>query len=117
MATWDDLEMNTPIAIFDRGANSAPEVRDYGESLRVTMWDGDVRLPKIQLEEPLKVQARYFAEGIAKGHIAAANGDFSIGVMRAVEAAAESLRTGLPIELKNDQVTPRLPAYQPESLP
>jgi len=99
MATWNDLEMSTPIAIFDRGATSAPEVREYGETLRVNMWDGDVRLPKIHLEEPLKVQARYFIDGIRSGHIELANGAFSVGVMRVLEAAVESLRTGLPIEL------------------
>jgi len=104
MATWDDLEMNTPIAIFDRGAKPVPQVLDYGESLRVNMWDGEVRLPKIQLEEPLIIQARYFVDGIANGRILLANGTFSVGVMRTVEAAAESLRSGLPIDLSGYDV-------------
>jgi predicted dehydrogenase len=116
MATWNDLEMSTPIAIFDRGAHSAPEVRDYGETLRVNMWDGDVRLPKIQLEEPLKVQARYFVDGIASGHIALANGGFSVGVTSAVEAAAESLRTGLPIELPSSRNAALRPCLLPEEV-
>lgn len=99
MATWDDLELSTPIAIYDRGAAVTPDVREYGEFLRVDTWDGDVRLPKLNLEEPLKLQARFFVEGALKGRVERANGDFSVGVMATVEAAVASLRAGRRIDI------------------
>ena len=34
MANWDDMELNMPISIFDKGVNSDLEYRDYGEFLR-----------------------------------------------------------------------------------
>lgn len=99
MVTWDDLELNTPVAIYNRGANATQEYSDYGEFLRISMWDGDVRLPKVHFEEPLKVQDRHFLEciqgSVAEGRSGAV---FSLGVVRTLEAVVYSVqRGGTPI--------------------
>lgn len=100
MLTWDDLELNTPVAIYDKGANTTPAYSDYGEFLRVSMWEGDVRLPKINLEEPLKVQARAFLDAIRRGIVERSDGDFSVQVVRTLEAASASLaRGGSPVQV------------------
>ena len=94
MMTWDDLEMNSPIAIYDKGVNTTQESGDYGEFLRIAMWDGDVRLPKVQAEEPLKAQGRYFLEAIKNGRLGRSDGTFSVGVVRVLEAITASLKLG-----------------------
>ena len=94
MVTWDDLEMKTPVAIYDRGANAKREYNEYGEFLRISMWDGDVRLPSIPLEEPLKVQNAAFLRAVQAGTMERSDGDFVVGVVRVLEAIAESLRRG-----------------------
>jgi len=94
MVTWDDLELNTPIAIYDKGANTAQEYGDYGEFLRIAMWEGDVRLPKVQAEEPLKAQGNYFLEAIKKGKVERSDGVFSVGVVKVLEAIMASLKLG-----------------------
>jgi predicted dehydrogenase len=100
MVTWDDLELSTPVAIYDRGAEAATTSSDFGESLRISMWDGDVRLPKIDPSEPLKVQCRYFLDGIKNESLRRSDGQFSLGVVRVLEAVDESLRrNGVPVAL------------------
>jgi predicted dehydrogenase len=100
MITWDDLELNTPVAIYDSGANVAQEYSDYAEFLRISMWDRDIRLPKIQMEEPLKLQDRYFLEAIQQGNIERSDGVFALGVIKTLEGIAKSLKlNGSPVQI------------------
>lgn len=94
MATWDDMQLGTPVAIYDRGANAAKEPTDFGERLRVSMWDGDVRLPKIDPVEPLKMQGQYFHDAILSGQLGLSDGPFSLGVVKVLEAIDLSLQQG-----------------------
>lgn len=103
MVTWDDLELNTPVAIYDRGANAEQEVNGYGEFLRISMWSGDVRLPKVELEEPLKVQAREFLRAVRGNGANRSEGAFGMGVVSTLEAIAASLRVnGAPVYLQSN---------------
>lgn len=100
MATWDDMQLGTPVAIYDRGANVAREPTSYGEFLRISMWDGDVRLPKVPPGEPLKAQDEYFVQALSTGDCAISDGRFSLGVMKTLEAANRSLQQhGHPVEI------------------
>ncbi len=101
MATWDDLELNSPVAIYDKGANAKPEYNNFGEFLHINMWDGDVRLPKVQMEEPLKTQDRYFLEAIRNGAAKKSDGRFALGIVRVLEAVSDSIRgNGTPVRVK-----------------
>ena len=99
MATWNDLELTTPVAIYEKGVDVQNAANDYGEFLRMAMWDGDVRLPKIQLEEPLRVQARYFLNAVRRQVPVDRSGpQFSTGVIRVLEAVSRSVALqGQPI--------------------
>lgn len=100
MATWDDLEVNTPVAIYDRGANAQQEYSDFGEFLRISMWNGDVRLPRIQLEEPLKRQSLEFLNAIRQKHAYRSDAIFALGVVKALEAVRKSLEIhGAPVQV------------------
>lgn len=94
MVSWDDMELSTPVAVYDKGAHFGKSYPEYGEFLRLSMWDGDVRLPKVTLEEPLKAQARAFLEAVRRGKAERSGPDFSAGVVRALEAAQKSMRAG-----------------------
>jgi predicted dehydrogenase len=101
MITWDDLQLGAPVACYDKHADISKDYNDYGEFLRVSTWEGDVRLPRVAAEEPLKMQCRYFLEAIAKGSVETSGGDFSLGVVRVLEAIAASLKTnGRPMVVK-----------------
>ena len=94
MATWDDLQLNTPMAIFDKGAKVVTDYGDFGEFLRLSTWEGDVRLPKIGSEEPLKAQARQFLDFLERGRVERSDGAFALGVVKTLEAVAASIRSG-----------------------
>jgi predicted dehydrogenase len=94
MMVWDDLELSNPVAIYDKRAEATRAISDYGHFLRVSMSDGDVRLPKVELEEPLHVQARAFLaeiRGDGDGRADAAEG---VKVVRTLEAVQRSLEQG-----------------------
>jgi predicted dehydrogenase len=109
MVTWDDLELNTPVAIYDRGANAKNGHGDYGEFLRISMWDGDVILPKVRLSEPLKAQNRCFLDAIDRGRLELSDGQFAVGVIRALAAIRESLkREGSSVQVSDSVPDPVL---------
>ena len=94
MATWDDLQLTAPLAIFDKGASAAQDYRDFGEFLRLSTWDGDIRLPKVRSEEPVKGQARHFLEAVASGRVRRSDSSFAVRIMRTLETVAASIRAG-----------------------
>ena len=94
MVTWDDLELNTPVTIYDKGANPEHEYSEYGEFLRLSMWDGDVRQPKVNLGEPLRAEDRHFLDRIRNDGDLQSDGVFSLDVVRVLEAAELSLKQG-----------------------
>ena len=102
MVTWDDLELTTPVAIYDRGAKTTPYSGEFGEFLRIALWDADVRLPKIEPEEPLKVQGQHFLEAVTgRRPVNRSSGEFAIGVIKTLEATTASLKTGgRPVSVK-----------------
>ncbi len=91
MATWDDLQPAMPLAIYDKGAGLQRPYESYGDFLKLSLWDGDVRLPKVQSCEPLKVQAEYFLEAVRTGKLDRSDGAFAVGVVKTLEAASRSL--------------------------
>ncbi|NNC93607.1 MAG: hypothetical protein HKN80_14075, partial [Acidimicrobiia bacterium] len=98
MVTWDDLELNTPVAIYDKGAVKAPETSDYGQFLRVAMWDNEVRLPRLANDEPLQVQAEAFLEATTADNGRLPDGELAAGVGRVLDAVALSLKQdGAPV--------------------
>jgi predicted dehydrogenase len=102
MVTWDDLQLGSPVACYDKGANSNKHYDNFGEFLRIATWDGDVRLPKVHTEEPLRLQARHFLDAIAKGGAERSGGDSALGVVGTLEAVARSLRENgraVPVEI------------------
>jgi predicted dehydrogenase len=101
MVTWDDLDLNTPIAIYDKGASALPMQSDYGEFLHVSMWDGDVQLPKVLMEEPLKAQDRYFLTCVEQQKIDRSDGKFGLGVVGVLAAIEASLAAhGAPMQVQ-----------------
>lgn len=107
MITCDDLDLSTPVAVYDRRAQLTQDYTDYGEFLRVSMWDGDVRLPKVKATEPLKVQDRAFIDAILDRGVVRSGGLFSLGVVRVLEAAEESLATGgHPVRVERQDGSP-----------
>jgi predicted dehydrogenase len=93
MITWDDLASN-PVAIYEKTVAASREITDYGEFLRISMFDGDVRLPKIPTIEPLRAQASAFAEAIRCGRVERSDGAFGLAVVRVLNEIDVELADG-----------------------
>jgi predicted dehydrogenase len=93
MITWDDLLLSNPVAIYEKSAETQREVNDYGEFLRVAMLEGEVRLPKVQVSEPLKVQNVEFVRAICEGRAPLSDGEFGLGVVRVLQQISESIKS------------------------
>jgi predicted dehydrogenase len=101
MATWDDLQLTTPIAIYDKGADTVQDYEDYGEFLRLSMWDRDIRLPKVDFVEPLKAQAIEFLKSLQNGRAERADATFGLRIVKVLEAVASSIQQGgSPVRVK-----------------
>ncbi len=114
MATWDDLQPTSPIAIYDKGAMTVRDYGDYGEFLRLSTWEGDIRLPRVRPDEPLKLQAIEFLEwlqsGNRNGHAGRSRSDFSLGIIRVLEAVDASIKQGgSPVEVGHKEGGARSP--------
>lgn len=91
MITWDDLALSNPVAVYEKAVEANHEVTDYGEFLRLSMLDGDVRLPKVQSQEPLRAQNGAFVRAVRDGAAVQSDGIFALGVVRALKSVHESL--------------------------
>ncbi len=94
MATWDDMQPGMPVAIYEKGVKCTQEYNSYGEFLRLSMWDGEIRMPKVGPEEPLKMQADEFIRYIEAGHVERSDARFGVGVVKTLHAIASSVRQG-----------------------
>jgi predicted dehydrogenase len=93
MITWDDLELSNPVAIYEKSVEAHREMSTYGEFLRFSMLDGDVRLPKVNAAEPLKAQNEAFLTAIRDRpatHLSDAT--FATGVVRVLHQIEECLK-------------------------
>jgi predicted dehydrogenase len=101
MVTWDDLSSSGAITIYDKGVIREPYYDSYGE-FHLLAREGDVTIPKLQLEEPLKRQARFFVDAISKKSATVCSGERGWDVVRTLEAINESMQKGgSPVPIKS----------------
>lgn len=97
MVEFDDVSAEK-LRIYDKGYDQPPNFTHFSEYL--TIRDGDVFIPQVPLEEPLRVQLRHFLDcihGRAEPLTNAASGTRSVAIL---EAAQHSLaQDGAPVSL------------------
>ncbi|MCX6550710.1 MAG: Gfo/Idh/MocA family oxidoreductase, partial [Acidobacteria bacterium] len=100
MAIWDDLAALGPIMVFDKGVTKQPrEYADFGE-FQLLAREGDVTVPKVPPEEPLKAQARSFIEALGDPTKLRSDGKVGAEVVRVLAAINESIaHNGAPVKL------------------
>lgn len=88
MAVYNDIDTESPIRVYDRGVYDPVADTPVYPALRT----GDVHIPHIGQEEPLRVQLREFLAAIAEKRAPATDGRAGLRVVRILEAAMDSLR-------------------------
>ncbi len=91
MLVFDDMEATEKIWIYDKGVEPA-EALAYGEDLSLRF--GDIRVPWIQMKEPLSLEVQHFLDCCASGETPRSDGRDGLRVVRVLEAVGESMAAG-----------------------
>ena len=105
MIVYDDIAPLEKIRIFDARVERPPHYDTFGE-FHYAYHYGDVNIPYIRQEEPLKVECQHFLDCIRTGATPLSCGTAGTELVKILEASSESLkRGGGPVNLP----------FQPES--
>ncbi len=92
MAAFDDMAADEKLKIYDKGVDKVTSKNSYETFL--TLRSGDIFSPKINMEEPLKLECEAFLSAIKNNKQPLADVDNGIEVLRVLEAAQKSLDEG-----------------------
>lgn len=103
MAIWQDVTSPGPVSIYDRYViRKRPLLREFGD-FQLFPREGDITIPKIEMEEPLLLQAREFLRAINKRCTPLSDGYFASRVVHTLEAINRSISLrGKPVRISNN---------------
>lgn len=92
MAVVDDMEAMEKIRIYDKGVEFKGGYLGYGEDL--TLRFGDIHVPYVRMQEPLRLELEHFVDCIRTGARPRSDGRDGLRVVQVLEAAQTSLKKG-----------------------
>jgi predicted dehydrogenase len=92
MVVFDDMEASEKVRIYDKGVDRAGEVVSYGDAL--TVRSGDILIPRLSLQEPLRLECQHFVECVRDRKAPLTDGAGGLQVVRVLAAAQASLEQG-----------------------
>jgi predicted dehydrogenase len=94
MVQYDDIASDEPVRIYDRGMDMLPPTpANFGEH-QLIYRTGDVVIPRVEPQEPLRLELEDFAHAIRTGEEPRSNLALGIEIVAAIELAETSLRAG-----------------------
>jgi predicted dehydrogenase len=93
MIVYDDVSPLEKIRIFDARVERPPHYDTFAE-FHYAYHYGDVYIPYIKQEEPLKNECQHFLDCIRHGTQPLTSGDTGLELVRILEASSESLKKG-----------------------
>lgn len=110
MVVYDDVAQNDKIKIFDARVETPPHYDTFAD-FHYAYHYGDVYIPYIKQEEPLKIECQHFLDCIAQGTRPLSSGQQGLELVRILEASSQSLKQqGAPVELASHTKFFRKPA-------
>ena len=103
MVVYDDVS-DDKITIFDKGVDRVPKIgerMDYDQSgsYQLIHRTGDIWLPKISFQEPLKTEAAHFLDCLRNGEPPLTGPKHARDVVAVLEATQVALRSGKAVNL------------------
>jgi predicted dehydrogenase len=92
MVVFDDMETDRKVTIYDKSASRSPSTDSYGEYVSVRF--GDISIPRIPNDEPLRLECQEFVDAIGEGREPRCNGREGLAVVEVLEAMQTSLDEG-----------------------
>jgi predicted dehydrogenase len=97
MLTFDDMNLSEPLRLYDKQVTeqrSTPGFIDTFGSFRTSIREGDIRIPKVAMNEPLKAECDHFLECVASGAKPISDGRSGAAAVRVLDAISRSIRNG-----------------------
>jgi predicted dehydrogenase len=91
MVVWNDMEPLEQIRVYDKGVMEEPYYDSFGE-FQLRLREGDIVIPKLNMQEPLKVQAEAFLRRLTTGEPTPSEADAGVRVVACLDAIGQSLR-------------------------
>lgn len=103
MVVYDDVS-DDKITIFDKGVDRVPKIGermdyDQSDSYQLIHRTGDIWLPKISFQEPLKTEAAHFLDCLRNGETPLTGPKHARDVVAVLEATQDALRSGKAVNL------------------
>jgi predicted dehydrogenase len=93
MLVYDDTNINEPVRVYDKNVMRKRYERKYYtfEEFQLIVRDGEVRIPKINMEEPLKIECRHFIDCITNREKPFTDGKNGVDIVRISAAIQKSI--------------------------
>lgn len=95
MAVIDDVASVEKVRLYDKGVAlqpGEPHYANYAEAM--SLRSGDIHIPKVDMQEPLRLECAHFAECIRTGQTPRTDGRNGLAVVRMMAAAQASMQQG-----------------------
>jgi predicted dehydrogenase len=93
MILYDDVSQLEKIRVFDMRVERPPHYDTFAE-FNYAYHYGDVHIPYLKQEEPLKTECQHFLDSISQGTTPLTDGKQGLKLVRILEASSESLKRG-----------------------
>lgn len=93
MVIYDDTNLEEQVRIFDKGVAYIDDPDCFGKH-QLTYRTGDITTPRLEPLEPLAVELGHFVDCVRTGARPKTDGFHGLGVVRALEAAQQSISNG-----------------------
>jgi predicted dehydrogenase len=91
MIVYDDIASNEKIKIYDARVERPPHYDTFAE-FQYSYHYGDMYVPYVKQEEPLKLECQHFLDCIREGRAPLTSGEKGLEVVRILEMASQSLK-------------------------
>ncbi len=99
MAVFDDMEPSEKVRIYDKGVDRPAEFVGFEQAL--TVRSGDITVPRLAMEEPLRLECQHFIDCVRTRATPLTSGEDGLRVVRVLAAAQASLdASGSPVALE-----------------
>lgn len=93
MVVYDDVDNEGKIRVYDKGADRLVKPGEFGE-YQFKLRAGDVLIPRLPMQEPLKRECEHFAYCIEHNKTPLTDGQNGLRVVKVLAAAQRSLKNG-----------------------
>ena len=112
MIVYDDVEPLEKIKIYDARVDRPPHYNTFAE-FTYSYHYGDIYVPYVKQEEPLKVECQHFLDCVTTGATPISNGQRGLELVKILEASSKSLKAnGAPVYLNEEAEESSRPVIQ-----